>query len=93
MNDTPVRKTKTPKAKVFGVFLIDNDGNESLIEYVEHHSKPQAQAAVLAGKIEVREADHHDLMTIGREGIDVRWLTKPFDEDDQSDFLKAGGTD
>ena len=58
MNDTPVRKTKTPKAKVFGVYLIDDEGSRNLIEYVEHHSKPQAQSAVLAGKIEVREADH-----------------------------------
>lgn len=92
MNETPTRKTKTPKAKVFGVYLIDDDGNENLIEYVEHHSKPQAQSAVLAGKIEVREADHHDMVRIGREGTPVRWLDMTPDEP-KMDAFKAGGTD
>lgn len=91
MNDTPVRKTKTPKAKVFGVFLIDNDGNESLIEYVEHHSKPQAQAAVLAGKIEVREADHRDMIRIGRDNTPVRWLNGEGPDDGQTG-MSFGGT-
>lgn len=91
MNDTPVRKTKTPKAKVFGVYLIDNDGSESLIEYVEHHSKPQAQAAVLAGKIEVREADHRDMIRIGRDNTPVLWMNGNGPDDD-NEGLSFGGT-
>lgn len=93
MSEIETRKTKTPKAKVFGVYLIDENGNENLIEYVEHNSRPQAQAAVLADKITVREADHHDLMKIGREGHDVRWLNKPFSDEESEDIFKVGGTD
>lgn len=90
MNNTPVRKTKTPKAKVFGVYLIDDEGSRNLIEYVEHHSKPQAQAAVLAGKVEVVEADHHDMVQIGREGTPVRWLDRTDDEGQEG--MSYGGT-
>lgn len=91
MSDTPVRKTKTPKAKVFGVFLTHDDGSEELIEYVEHHSKPQAQAAVLAGKIEVREVDHREMIQIGRDNTPVRWLNGDGPDDGHTD-MSFGGT-
>lgn len=91
MNDTPVRKTKTTKAKVFGVYLIDDEGRRNLIEYVEHHSKPQAQAAVLAGKIDVRETDHRDMIQIGRDNTPVRWLNGEGPDDVQTG-MSFGGT-
>ena len=60
MNQTTERKPRETKPKIFGTFLIDDDGNEQLIAYFEHYSKPQAQAKALDDRIVTRLADHND---------------------------------
>ena len=63
---------------------IDEDGNEKLIGYTEHHSKTQAQSKALDGRIVTRQADHNDLIRIGREGIEVDYLHADFDHGQDS---------
>lgn len=90
MNQSTERKARETKPKIFGTFLIDDDGREQLIAYTEHYSKPQAQAAVLADRVVTRLADHNDLIAIGRDGTEVQYLHADF-EDDQADAFREGG--
>ena len=87
MNQTTERKPRETKPKIFGTFLIDDEGNEQLISYVEHYSKPQAQAKALDDRIVTRLADHNDLIAIGRDGTEVQYLAADFDPDAQSDLI------
>lgn len=76
------------KPKIFGVFATDSDGNEHLVEYIEHYSAPQARAAALEGRIEVREAGTEDLIAIGRDGTPYRKLSDDAGDDGQGDLYK-----
>ena len=64
-------KPRIKKAKIFAVTLTNGEGAPLSTTYVEHYSKPQAQAAVLEGRVIVTEADHNDLLRIGREGLTI----------------------
>lgn len=90
MNDeTTTKRTYVRKPKIFGVFVIGDDGKETLIEYVQHYSTPQARAVALEGRITVREAGTDDLIAIGRDGIQYRKLEQDADEG-QGDLYNAG---
>ena len=76
------------KAKIFGVFATDADGNEHLVEYVEHYSAPQARTVALEGRIAVREAGTDELIAIGRDGTPYRKLADDLDDGGQRDLYK-----
>lgn len=91
MSEEDISTTKRKynrKAKIFGVFATDADGNEHLVEYVEHYSAPQARAAALEGRIEVREAGTDDLIAIGRDGTPYRKLADDSEDGGQRDLYK-----
>lgn len=88
-NDTPARKPRETKPKIFGTFLITDEG-EQLIGYTEHFSKPQAQAKCLEGRVETRLASTDDLIRIGREDIEVDRLAADFEDERQGTIPGAG---
>lgn len=82
-NNAPKRKPREVKPKIFGTFLITEDGKEQLVGYTEHYTKTQAQAKCLYGRIETRLASTDDLIRIGRDNIDVDRLPADFDDERQ----------
>lgn len=92
MNDNaaPTRKPKSKNAKIFGTFIIREDGTEELLQYTEHYSKPQAQSKALDGRVETREASIDDLMRIGADGIAVERLAADFEDETQHDAFRGG---
>lgn len=84
------QNSKTRKAKIFGVYVIDEDGNRNKIANVEHYSKPQAKNRALEGKIEVEELAYDDLMRIGADGEQVMRLDDS--DDGQMDAFGDGGS-
>lgn len=91
MSEEDISTTKRKynrKAKIFGVFATDADGNEHLVEYVEHYSAPQARTVALEGRIEVREAGTDELIAIGRDGTPYRKLADASDDGGQRDLYK-----
>lgn len=77
--------SKTRKAKIFGVYVIDEDGNRNKLANVEHYSKPQAKNRALEGKIEVEELSYDELLQVGAEGETVMRLDEGSTDDGQLD--------
>lgn len=87
-NSITEKRKYNRKAKIFGVFAAYADGNEHLVEYVEHYSAPQARTAALEGRISVREAGTDDLIAIGRDGIQYRKLADDSEDGGQRDLYQ-----
>lgn len=77
--------SKSRKAKIFGVYVIDEDGNRNKLANVEHYSKPQAKNRALEGKIEVEELSYDELLQVGAEGETVMRLDEGSTDDGQQD--------
>lgn len=80
-------KSKTRKAKIFGVYVIDANGNREKLANVEHYSKPQAKNRALEGKIEVEELAYDELMRIGADGETVMRIDDDGVDDGHQDFF------
>ena len=78
-------KPRIKKAKIFAVIITDGEGNPLSTTYVEHYSKPQAQSTVLEDRVTVIEADHNDLLRIGRERITILRHDSALGNDSQVD--------
>lgn len=81
-------QTKNRKAKIFGVYVIDANGNREKLANVEHYSKPQARNAALEGKVEVEELAYDELMRIGADGETVIRLDDDGEDDRQTDAFE-----
>lgn len=86
-------KPRIKKPKIFAVTVTDGYGAPISTTYVEHYSKPQAQAAVLDGRVTVTEADHNDLLRIGRERITILRHDSALGDDAQGDAFGQGQQD
>lgn len=84
MTESTERKPRSTKAKIFVTELVREDGSTEAIAYTEHYSTTQAQSKALDGRITTRLADHHDLIAIGRRGIDVDYLHAALPDDAQT---------
>lgn len=82
-------QTKNRKPKIFGVYVITEDGRREKLANVEHYSKPQARNAALDGKIEVEELGYDDLMRVGADGEHVIRLDSDDADDGQQDAFPA----
>ncbi|WP_126965778.1 hypothetical protein [Xanthomonas arboricola] len=67
-------KNRIKKERIYATRI-----NGELVAYTRHHSSRQAQAAVLAEKVQTDEASIDDLMRIGAEGIAVGGLAPDID--------------
>lgn len=86
MNEKTESKPRIKKAKIFAVTITDGNGKPLDTVYIEHYSKPQAQTAVLENRVVVVEADHHDLIRIGRDGLKVLRSDTALDSDQADAF-------